>query len=126
MDGPSVLLSLISLEVFTILPNLVISLDVHFLLESDRDLSLLKGDGIAARGQAYGIRSIRVDGNDALAIYSAVCAARQTAISEKRPILIEVLTCIFLPSCEFQDFFMLHLSLLTGPYIQSRPPLYLR
>lgn len=52
----------------------------------------MKGDGIAPRGQAYGIRSIRVDGNDALAIYSAVHAARKMAITEQRPILIEVTT----------------------------------
>lgn len=44
------------------------------------------------RGQAYGIRSIRVDGNDALAVYSAVHLAREMAISETRPILIEVKT----------------------------------
>lgn len=48
------------------------------------------GDGVVAKGQAYGVRSIRVDGNDALAIYSAVHAARQMAVSEERPILIEV------------------------------------
>jgi len=48
------------------------------------------GDGIVVKGQAYGVRSLRVDGNDALAIYSAVQAARQMAVSEERPILIEV------------------------------------
>lgn len=48
------------------------------------------GDGIAVRGQAYGVRSIRVDGNDALAMFSAVEAARRIAIDEQRPILIEV------------------------------------
>ena len=48
------------------------------------------GDGIVVRGQAYGVRSIRVDGNDALALYSAVHAARNMAICEHRPILIEV------------------------------------
>lgn len=48
------------------------------------------GDGIVVRGQAYGVRSIRVDGNDALALYSAVHAARNMAIREHRPILIEV------------------------------------
>lgn len=48
------------------------------------------GDGVVVRGQAYGVRSIRVDGNDALAMYSAVNAARQMAISEHRPILVEV------------------------------------
>lgn len=51
-----------------------------------------RSDGIVTKGQAYGIRSIRVDGNDALAIYSAVHAARQMAIREQRPILIEALT----------------------------------
>ncbi|XP_061372492.1 2-oxoisovalerate dehydrogenase subunit alpha 2, mitochondrial-like isoform X2 [Gastrolobium bilobum] len=51
-----------------------------------------RSDGVVVRGQAYGVRSIRVDGNDALAIYSAVQAARQMAISEERPVLIEALT----------------------------------
>lgn len=51
-----------------------------------------RSDGIVVKGQAYGVRSIRVDGNDALAIYSAVQAARQMAVSEERPILIEALT----------------------------------
>lgn len=51
---------------------------------------MLSGDGAVVRGQAYGVRSIRVDGNDALAIYSAVHAAREMAIIEHRPILIEV------------------------------------
>ncbi|CAA6660384.1 unnamed protein product [Spirodela intermedia] len=51
-----------------------------------------RSDGAVVRGQAYGIRSIRIDGNDALAVYSAVHAAREMAISESRPILIEALT----------------------------------
>ncbi|OAY36110.1 2-oxoisovalerate dehydrogenase subunit alpha 2, mitochondrial [Manihot esculenta] len=51
-----------------------------------------RSDGVVVRGQAYGVRSIRVDGNDALAMYSAVNAARQMAISEHRPILVEALT----------------------------------
>lgn len=50
----------------------------------------IAGDGVVVKGQAYGIRSIRVDGNDALAMYSAVHTAREMAISEQRPILIEV------------------------------------
>jgi 2-oxoisovalerate dehydrogenase E1 component alpha subunit len=45
---------------------------------------------VVVRGQAYGIRSIRVDGNDALAVYSAVHAAREMAVSECQPILVEV------------------------------------
>ncbi|KNA15009.1 hypothetical protein SOVF_102010 [Spinacia oleracea] len=52
----------------------------------------LRGDGVVVRGQAYGIRSIRVDGNDALAIFNAVREARRMAVIEKRPILIEALT----------------------------------
>jgi hypothetical protein len=52
--------------------------------------SVLTGDGVVVRGQAYGIRAIRVDGNDALAVYSAVHAAREMAITEGRPILVEV------------------------------------
>ncbi|XP_020226448.1 2-oxoisovalerate dehydrogenase subunit alpha 2, mitochondrial isoform X1 [Cajanus cajan] len=51
-----------------------------------------RSDGVVVKGQAYGVRSIRVDGNDALAIYSAVQAARQMAVTEERPILIEALT----------------------------------
>lgn len=52
----------------------------------------LRSDGIAVRGQGYGIRSIRVEGNDTLAIYNAVREARRMAVTEKRPILIEALT----------------------------------
>ncbi|GJN13623.1 hypothetical protein PR202_gb00348 [Eleusine coracana subsp. coracana] len=51
-----------------------------------------RSDGVVVRGQAYGIRGIRVDGNDALAVYSAVHAAREMTITEGRPILVEALT----------------------------------
>ncbi|XP_039052980.1 2-oxoisovalerate dehydrogenase subunit alpha 1, mitochondrial-like isoform X1 [Hibiscus syriacus] len=51
-----------------------------------------RSDGIVVKGRAYGIRSIRVDGNDALAVYTAVSAAREMAVNEQRPILIEALT----------------------------------
>ncbi|CAO2826725.1 unnamed protein product [Amaranthus hypochondriacus] len=51
-----------------------------------------RSDGIVVKGQAYGIRSIRVDGNDALAVYDVVRTAREMAITEQRPILIEALT----------------------------------
>ena len=50
----------------------------------------MAGDGVVVKGKAYGIRSIRVDGNDALAVYSATRAAREMAITEQKPILIEV------------------------------------
>ncbi|KAJ3131650.1 hypothetical protein HDU90_008172 [Geranomyces variabilis] len=51
-----------------------------------------RGDGIASRGQGYGMDTIRVDGNDALAVYNAVKEARRRAISDSRPVLIEALT----------------------------------
>ncbi|XP_057978513.1 2-oxoisovalerate dehydrogenase subunit alpha 2, mitochondrial isoform X2 [Malania oleifera] len=51
-----------------------------------------RSDGVVVKGQAYGVRSIRVDGNDALAMYRAVLAAREIAVNEHKPILIEALT----------------------------------
>ncbi|KAL8243298.1 hypothetical protein R6Q59_009556 [Mikania micrantha] len=51
-----------------------------------------RSDGIVVKGQAYGIQSIRVDGNDALAVYNVVRSAREIAINEQRPILIEAMT----------------------------------
>lgn len=51
-----------------------------------------RGDGIAARGPAYGIPSIRVDGNDVLAVYNVTKAARKMCIEESRPVLIEAMT----------------------------------
>ncbi|MCY7294131.1 thiamine pyrophosphate-dependent dehydrogenase E1 component subunit alpha [Alteromonas sp. a30] len=51
-----------------------------------------KGDGIASRGIGYGIKTIRVDGNDALAIYAATQKAREIAVSEKCPVLIEAMS----------------------------------
>ncbi|KAJ8686686.1 hypothetical protein QAD02_022480 [Eretmocerus hayati] len=50
------------------------------------------GDGIAARGPAYGINTIRVDGNDVVAVYQATKFAREFAIEEKKPVLIEAMT----------------------------------
>ncbi|CAO3649881.1 unnamed protein product [Cunninghamella echinulata] len=51
-----------------------------------------RGDGIASRGIGYGIDTIRVDGNDIWAVYNATKAAREIAVKEKRPILIESMT----------------------------------
>lgn len=50
------------------------------------------GDGIAARGPGYGIPTIRVDGNDILAVYVATAAARRICLEESRPVLIEAMT----------------------------------
>jgi 2-oxoisovalerate dehydrogenase E1 component alpha subunit len=51
-----------------------------------------RGDGIAARGSGYGVDTIRVDGNDILAVYEAVKQARRVCREESRPVLIEALT----------------------------------
>jgi 2-oxoisovalerate dehydrogenase E1 component alpha subunit len=48
-----------------------------------------KGDGIASRGVGYGIKTIRVDGADALAVYAATQAARKIASENGEPVLIE-------------------------------------
>ncbi|XP_057795617.1 2-oxoisovalerate dehydrogenase subunit alpha 2, mitochondrial-like isoform X2 [Salvia miltiorrhiza] len=51
-----------------------------------------RSDGVVVKGQAYGIRSIRVDGNDALAVYNAIRAAREMVVREQKPVLVEALT----------------------------------
>lgn len=50
------------------------------------------GDGIAARGPAFGIPTVRVDGNDLVAVYTATEAARKKCIEEKTPVLLELMT----------------------------------
>ena len=50
------------------------------------------GDGIAARGVAYGIPTIRVDGNDIFAVYLATRTARELILGEQGPALIEAIT----------------------------------
>lgn len=49
------------------------------------------GDGIAARGIAYGMHTIRVDGCDLFAVYNAIKEAREIIVTEKRPALIEAI-----------------------------------
>jgi 2-oxoisovalerate dehydrogenase E1 component alpha subunit len=51
-----------------------------------------RGDGIASRGAGYGIVTIRVDGNDLFAVYNATKAAREIAVTQSRPVLIEAMT----------------------------------
>ncbi|MCW8108470.1 thiamine pyrophosphate-dependent dehydrogenase E1 component subunit alpha [Alteromonas ponticola] len=50
------------------------------------------GDGIASRGLGYGIKTIRVDGNDILAVYAATKLAREIALKDECPVLIEAMT----------------------------------
>lgn len=51
-----------------------------------------RGDGIAARGPAYGIKTIRVDGNDFFAVHNAMKHAREYALENNKPVLIEAMT----------------------------------
>ena len=51
-----------------------------------------KGDGIVARGFAYGMHSIRVDGNDLFASYLATAKAREMITEQSIPVLIEAMT----------------------------------
>ncbi|XP_037946349.1 2-oxoisovalerate dehydrogenase subunit alpha, mitochondrial [Teleopsis dalmanni] len=50
-----------------------------------------KGDGIAARGPAYGIATIRVDGTDVFAVYNAMKMARNYVLRENQPIIFEAM-----------------------------------
>ncbi|WP_026374864.1 thiamine pyrophosphate-dependent dehydrogenase E1 component subunit alpha [Aestuariibacter salexigens] len=50
------------------------------------------GDGIASRGIGYGVKTIRVDGNDVMAVYAATQTAREIAVKEQCPVLIEAMT----------------------------------
>ncbi|EAR11035.1 thiamine pyrophosphate-dependent dehydrogenase E1 component subunit alpha [Reinekea blandensis] len=51
-----------------------------------------KGDGVASRGIGYGIKTIRVDGNDLLAMYEATRIARDYALENNAPVLIEAMS----------------------------------
>eukprot|EP00388_Colpodella_angusta_P019567 GDKJ01048955.1.p1 GENE.GDKJ01048955.1~~GDKJ01048955.1.p1 ORF type:complete len:423 (+),score=117.25 GDKJ01048955.1:66-1334(+) len=50
------------------------------------------GDGIAIRGLAYGMHTIRVDGNDLLAVYMATKEARDICVEKSEPVLLELMT----------------------------------
>ena len=50
------------------------------------------GDGIAPRGVALGLKTIRVDGNDVLAVLKATQEARKLAVENHQPVLIEAMT----------------------------------
>jgi 2-oxoisovalerate dehydrogenase E1 component alpha subunit len=51
-----------------------------------------RGNGIASRGVGYGIKTIRVDGNDILAVLKATQLAREYAVNEHKPVLIEAMS----------------------------------
>lgn len=49
-------------------------------------------DGIAPRAVGYGMKAIRVDGNDIFAVYKATQEARRLAVEENEPVLIEAMS----------------------------------
>lgn len=51
-----------------------------------------RGDGIASRGEGYGIAALRTDGNDVLAVYNCTKAARHYAVTENKPVILEAMT----------------------------------
>lgn len=56
-------------------------------------LEQYRGDGIASRGVGYGIDTIRVDGNDILAVREATAAARKLALEDGgKPVLVEAMS----------------------------------
>jgi 2-oxoisovalerate dehydrogenase E1 component alpha subunit len=51
-----------------------------------------RGNGIASRGVGYGMKTIRIDGNDILAVLKATQLARAYAVKENKPVLIEAMS----------------------------------
>ncbi len=49
-------------------------------------------DGIAPRGEGYGIKTFRIDGNDYFAIHETVSRAKKHCLEGKGPVLIEAMT----------------------------------
>ncbi|WP_448212287.1 thiamine pyrophosphate-dependent dehydrogenase E1 component subunit alpha [Colwellia sp. MEBiC06753] len=50
------------------------------------------GNGIASRGVGYGIKSIRIDGNDVLAVIKAMQDARKYALEHNEPVIVEAMS----------------------------------
>ena len=51
-----------------------------------------RGDGIASRGPGYGIDTVRVDGNDILAVITSIRDARKRCLEQGRAVLVEAMT----------------------------------
>lgn len=49
-------------------------------------------EGIASKGAGYGIKTMRIDGNDFVAVYIAVTQAKAICLQGKGPVLIEAMT----------------------------------
>mmetsp|Transcript_10356 Transcript_10356/g.11891 ORF Transcript_10356/g.11891 Transcript_10356/m.11891 type:complete len:422 (+) Transcript_10356:236-1501(+) len=50
------------------------------------------GDGIVSRAEGYGIASVRVDGNDVLAVQKVTKLARAYALKHNKPVLVEAMS----------------------------------
>lgn len=50
------------------------------------------GDGIVGLAKGYGMKTVRVDGNDVLAVYEASRMAKLYSVKEQKPVLIEAMT----------------------------------
>ena len=59
--------------------------------------------GVSDKAAAYGMPGTRVDGNDVLAVYKAVSAARKQILAGNGPILIEAMTYRLLPHSNADD-----------------------
>ena len=46
----------------------------------------------AGQGRGYGMKAIRVDGNDVFAVYNVTKAAREITVNQSRPVMIEAMT----------------------------------
>lgn len=49
-------------------------------------------DGIAPKGEGYGMKSVRVDGNDFFAVYQVIKEAKEHCLSGYGPVLVEAMT----------------------------------
>jgi 2-oxoisovalerate dehydrogenase E1 component alpha subunit len=49
-------------------------------------------DGIAPKGEGYGVKALRIDGNDFFAVFDAVALAKKHALEGLGPVLIEAMT----------------------------------
>ncbi|HKO93188.1 MAG TPA: thiamine pyrophosphate-dependent enzyme [Polyangiaceae bacterium] len=83
-------------------------------------------ESFAAKGAAYGVRGVRCDGNDALAVYRTVREAVQRAARGEGPTLIELLTYRMGPHSSSDDPKVYRSDEETESYRKQDPILRLR
>ena len=94
---PFVILSWLHVCSLTVSPALIFFCQNNGFAISPPAAEQYGGDGIASRGPGYGIDTIRVDGNDALAVYGAMKAARELAVEGNKPVLVEAMSYRWVP-----------------------------